>query len=159
MFYSAENAGHQQWGSTLRKQMKLTTHAWLALLEVPLVVVQSLSHVRLFATPWTIARQASLSSTISQSSLKLMSLSRWCHPTISSSVVPFSSCPQSFPTSGSFPISRLFTSGDQSIGASASASVLLMKTRGWFPLGLVWSPCCPRDSQTSLASQFKSTDS
>ena len=61
-------------------------------------------------------------------------LSRWCHPTISSSVIPFSSCPQIFPASGSFPTSQLFTSGGQSIGASASA--LPMKFHGWFPLGL-----------------------
>ena len=63
-------------------------------------------------------------------------LSKWCHPTISSSVVPFSSCLQSFPASGSFPISWLFTSGDQSIGASASASVLPMNIQRWFPLRL-----------------------
>ena len=63
-------------------------------------------------------------------------LSRWCHPTISSSVVPFSSCPQSFPASGSFPMSQLFTSGGQSIGVSASESVLPMNIQGWFPLGL-----------------------
>ena len=63
-------------------------------------------------------------------------LSQWCHPTISSSLIPFFSCPQSFPTSGSFPISRLFTSGSQSIGASASVSVLPMNIQGWFPLGL-----------------------
>ena len=62
-------------------------------------------------------------------------LSWWCHPTISSSVVPFSSCPQSFPASGSFPMSQFFTSGSQSIGASASASVLSMNIQGWFPLG------------------------
>ena len=62
-------------------------------------------------------------------------LSRSCHPTISSSVIPFSSCPQSFPASGSFPMSQLFTSGGQSIGASASASVLPMNIQGWFPLG------------------------
>ena len=60
-------------------------------------------------------------------------LSRWCHPTISSSVVPFS-CPQSFPASGSFPLSQLFTSGGQSIGVSASASVLLMNIQDWFLL-------------------------
>ena len=60
--------------------------------------------------------------------------SQWCHPTISSSVVPFSSCPQSFPASGSFPLSQLFTSGGQSIGVSASASVLPMNTQDWFPL-------------------------
>ena len=60
--------------------------------------------------------------------------SRWCHPTISSSVVPFS-CPQSFPASGSFPMSQLFTWGGQSIGVSASTSVLPMNTQDWFPLG------------------------
>ena len=63
-------------------------------------------------------------------------LSQWCHPTISSSVIPCSSCLQSFPASGSFPVSQLFTSGGQSIGALASASVLLMNIRDWFPLGL-----------------------
>ena len=62
-------------------------------------------------------------------------LSWWCHPTVSSSVAPFS-CPQSFPVSGSFPISQFFASGGQSIGASASASVLPMNIQGWFPLGL-----------------------
>ena len=62
-------------------------------------------------------------------------LSRWCHLTISSSVIPFSSCPQSFPTSGSFLISQLFASGGQSIGVSASASVLPVNTQGWTPLG------------------------
>ena len=62
-------------------------------------------------------------------------LSRWCHPTISSSVVPFSSCPQSFPASGSFPVSQLFTSGGQSIGVSASTSALPMNTQDWSPLG------------------------
>ena len=66
----------------------------------------------------------------------LRPLSRWCHPTISSSVAPFSSCLQSFPASGSFQMSRLFTSGGRSIGASASASVLLMNIQDWFPLRL-----------------------
>ena len=59
----------------------------------------------------------------------------WCHPAISSSVVPFSSCPQSFPASGSFPMSQLFAWGGQSIGVSASTSVLAMNTQGWSPLG------------------------
>ena len=59
-------------------------------------------------------------------------LSRWCHPTISSSGVPFSSCLQSFPTTGSFPVSQFFTSGGQNIGASASASVLPMNIQDWF---------------------------
>ena len=62
-------------------------------------------------------------------------LSRSCHPTISSSVIPFSSCLQSFPTSGSFPIGWLFTSGSQSIGASALVSVLPMNIKDWFPSG------------------------
>ena len=66
-------------------------------------------------------------------------LSRWCHPTISFSVISFSSCLRSFPASGSFPVSQLFASGGQSIGASASASVLPMNIQGWFPLGLT---CC-----------------
>ena len=62
--------------------------------------------------------------------------SHWCHPTISSPVVPFSSCLQYFPASGSFPMSQLFTSGGQSIGASASASVFPVNIQDWFPLGL-----------------------
>ena len=75
------------------------------------------------------------------------SLSRWCHP--ASSVVPFSSCPQSLPVSGSFPMSQLITWGGQSIGVSASASVLSMNTQDW-------SPCSPRDSQESSPTpQFK----
>ena len=61
--------------------------------------------------------------------------SQWCHPAISSPVVPFSSCPQSLPASGSFPMSHLFTSGGQSIGVSASASVLPINTQDWSPLG------------------------
>ena len=69
-------------------------------------------------------------------------LSRWCHPTILSSVVPFPSCLQSFPASGSLPMSQFFTSGGQSIGVSASASVLPMNIQNWFP-------CSPRDSQES----------
>ena len=67
-------------------------------------------------------------------------LSQWCHPTISSSVVPFSSCPQSFPASGSFPVSQLFAWGGQSIGVSTSTSVLPMNTQDWSPLGWTgWS--------------------
>ena len=62
-------------------------------------------------------------------------LSRWCHPTISSSVVPFSSCPQSFPASGSFQMSQVFASSGQSIRVSASTSVLPMNIQVWFPLG------------------------
>ena len=87
--------------------------------------------------------------------------SPWCHPAISSSVVPFSSCPQSFPASGSLQMSQLFASGGQSIGLSASASVLPVNIQDWFPLGLlVGSPCSPRDSQESSPTpQFKSINS
>ena len=114
-------------------------------------------HVQLFATPWTVARQASLSSTISQSLLKSMSTESvmlsnhliLCHlflllPSIFTSIRVFSN-------------DQLFTSGGQSTGASASASVLPMNIQGWFPLGLVWPLCCPRDSQeSSPAPQFES---
>ena len=72
-------------------------------------------------------------------------LSSWCHPTISSSVVPFSSCLQSFPASGSFPVSQFFTSGGQSIGVSASTSVLPMNIQGWFPLE--WTGWIPLQSK------------
>ena len=87
--------------------------------------------------PVNAAHQASLSFTVSQSLLKSSPSSRRCHPTISSSVLPFSPCLPSFPASGSFPMSRLFTSGGQSTGTSASASVLSMNIQGWFPLGLI----------------------
>ena len=77
-------------------------------------------------------------------------LSRWCHPTISSPVVPFSSCLQSFPASGSFQMSQFFTSGGQSIGASSS--VLPMNVQSWFPLGMTdLSSYYLRDSQKSSA--------
>ena len=74
-------------------------------------------------------------SPTSRALLNWCSSSQWCHPTILSSVIPFSSCPQSFPALGSFPVSQFFASGGQSIGASASASVLPMNIQGWFPLG------------------------
>ena len=98
---------------------------------------QLLSRVRLSATPWTAAHRLpcpSLSPGVYSNSRPS---SQWCHPTTSSSVVPFSSCLQSFPASRSFPVSRLFTSGGQSIGASASALPLPMNIQGWFPLGLI----------------------
>ena len=93
--------------------------------------VQSLSHVWLFATPWTAARQASLSITNSWSPPRPCPLWWWCHPTILSSVIPFSSCLRSFPVSGSFPRSHFFISGGQSIGVSASASFPPKKSQGW----------------------------
>ena len=100
------------------------------------VVVQSLSCVRLFANPWTVAYQASLSFTISWSLLKFLSI-EWvmlsnhlilCHS--------LSYCLQSFPEWGSFPMSCLFPLSGQSIGTSASTLVLPMNIQGWFPLGL-----------------------
>ena len=80
--------------------------------------------------PWTAACQASLSITTSGVDSSSCPLSWWCHPTISSSVMPFS-CLQSFPASGPFPMSQFFTSGGQSIGVSASTSVLPMSTQDW----------------------------
>ena len=80
--------------------------------------------------------------------------SRWCHPAISSSVVPFSSCPQSLPASGSFPVSQLFTWGGQSIGVSAAASVPPMNTQDWSPLG--WTGWISLQSK-GLSRVFSST--
>ena len=86
-------------------------------------------------TPWTAACQVSLPSPTPGVYSKPCPLSRWCHPTISSSVVRFSSCLQSFPASGSFPMSQFFASGGQSIGVSASALVLTLDIQDWFPSG------------------------
>ena len=192
---SIEERIKSQWG-----QLSLCPNSRLILFSSDIVVVQSLSCVRLFATPWTAAHQDSLSFTISQSLLKLTSIesvmpsnqfilccplfllpsifpsirvfqfssvaqscptlwthglqharlpcpspapracsdsypsSWWCLPTTSSSVIPFSSCLQSFPASGSFPMSQLLISGGWNIGISAS--VLPMNIQDWFPLGL-----------------------
>ena len=98
----------------------------------------------LTATLWTAARQASVSIINSKACSNSCSLCQWCHPTISSSVVPFFSCLQSFPASGSFPMSQLFESGGQSTGVSASAPVLPMNIHDWFPF--IW---------TGLTLQFK----
>ena len=80
--------------------------------------------------------------------------SQWCHPAISSSVIPFSSCPQSLPASGSFPMSQLFAWGGQSTGLSASASVLPMNTQNWSPLG--WTGWISLQSK-GLSSVFSNT--
>ena len=95
--------------------------------------VQELSHVQLFVTPWKHARLPCPSPIpgVCSSSCRL---SRWCHPTISSSFVPFSSHLQSFPASGSFQMSQFSASGDQRIGVSASASVLPINIQDWSPL-------------------------
>ena len=93
--------------------------------------VQSLSCVWLFVTPWTACSMPGFPSINNSNSCPM---SWWCHPTILSSVIPFSSC--LFPASGSLPMSQLFASGGQSIGTSASVSVLLINIQDWFPLGL-----------------------
>ena len=108
--------------------------------------VYSLSRVRLFETPWTAAHQASLSITNSWSSLKLL-----CSESVMPSshlilCLPFSSCPQSLPAPGSFPMSQLFAWGGQSIGVSASALVLPMNTQDWSPLGWTgWLSLQPKE--------------
>ena len=107
----------------------------IKLLCLSFVVIQLLSHVWLW--PHQLQHVSlpypSLPPGVCSNSCPL---SKWCHLTISSSVNPFSSCPQSLPASGSFPTSQLFEIGGQSIGASASASILPMNIQGWFPLEL-----------------------
>ena len=99
----------------------------------------------------------SLSLTISQVCSNSCSLSWWCYPTITFSATPFSSCPQSLPASESFPMSWLFTSGGQSIGASLSTLQWIFRVDFLYDW-LVWSPCCPKDSpESSPAQQFEST--
>ena len=125
------------------------------------VAVQSLSYVQFFATRWTVACQASLSFTISLSLFKHMFIESvipsnhliLCHPLIL--------FPQSFPASGSFPMSQFFSLGGQNIGDLASTSVLPMNTQDCFPLGWTgWISCSPRDSQeSSPIPQFKSINS
>ena len=124
--------------------------------------VQSLGRVLFFATTYRLqhARLPCPSPTPGVYS-NSCPLSWWCHLTISSSVICFFSCPQSFSASGSFPISQFFASGGQSIGVSASVSVLPVNIQDWFPLGWTgWTPCSPRDSEESSPTpQFKSINS
>ena len=115
------------WSITLASRMVWT-------LKVVISSVQSLSHVRLFTTPGLQHARLPCPSPNPGACSNSCPSSRWCHPTISSSVVPFSSCLQSFPASGSFPMSQFFTSGSQSI--RASASVLPVNIQDWSPLEL-----------------------
>ena len=110
--------------------------------------VQLPSRVWLFATPWIAASPPPGVYSNSCPS------SRWCHPAISSSVIPFSSCPQSLPASGSFPMSQLFAWGGQDIGVTASASVLPMNTQDSSPLG--WTGWISLQSK-GLSRVFSST--
>ena len=107
----------------------------ISLLIFPLSSVQLLSRVWLFTTAWTAAHRPPCPLPTPGVYPNSCPLNQWCHPTISSSVIPFSSPLQSLPASGSFQISQCFTSGGQSIGVSASASVLPMNIQDWFPLG------------------------
>ena len=114
---------------------KLTLLFHFILYSVQLSSFQSLSHIRLFATPWTTYARLLCPSATPRACSNSCPSSWWYQPTISSSAVPFSSSLQSFPAPGSFPMSQFFASGGQSIGASASASVLPMNIQDWFPLG------------------------
>ena len=155
----------QEWGMT--KNIHLiwhygthegTVYGWLEIRSSLLISsVESLSCVQLFATPWTTARQVSLSITNSWVHPNPFPWSQWCHPTISSSVIPFFSCPQSFPASGSFQISQLFASGGQSMGVSASTSVPPVNTQDWSPLG--WTGWISLQSKGLSTPQFKSINS
>ena len=107
---------------------------WVGYMQIVVAVVQSLSCIRLFATPLMQHARLPCPSPSPGACSNSCPLSQWCHPTISSSVVPFS-CLQSFPASGPFLMSRLFVSGGQRIGASASASVFPVNIQDWFPLG------------------------
>ena len=97
--------------------------------------LQLLDHVRLFVIPWTWHASPPCPSPTPGAYSNSCPLNRWCHPTISSSVVPFSSGLQSFPATGSLPMSQFFASGGQSIADWASASVLPMNSQDWFLLG------------------------
>ena len=131
-------------GRTVRSQVKWESRPGALLLLVYkggmprvsfFIVVQSLSRTPLFETPWTIGLQAPLSSIISRSLLKFMSIESVM---LSNHLIicgPLSFWIPSIPASGSFPTSQLFTSGGQTTGASASTSVLPMNIQGWFPLG------------------------
>ena len=115
--------------SSLSTQIKLCEQlvsTVMCLSSYPFYSVQLLSHVRLFETSWSAACQASYPSSTPRVYSNSCPLSWGCHPTISPSVIPFSSCLQSFPASGCFQMSQLFVSGGQRIGVSASASVLPM---------------------------------
>ena len=137
---SAQNKGISSPVQKALPKSKLATwgsddHSKGSDVSAPLSSVQPLSRVQLFATPWTAARQPPCPSQTPRACSNPCPLSRWCHPSISSSVIPLSSCLQSFPTSGSFSMSQLFASGGQSIGDSASASVFPMNIQDWSPLG------------------------
>ena len=111
-------------------------HLFFLIHIVPVFVVQLLGGVQLFQPPGLQHTRLPCPFRSPGVCSNSYPLSRWCHPTISSSIDPFSSCPQSLPASGSFPVSQLFLSSGQMTGVSASASVLSVNIQSWFPLGL-----------------------
>ena len=121
-----------KWGRNKFKKKKKKKTSWKC--WYPFSSVQSLSHVWLFVTPWTAATRLPCPSPIPRVYPNSCPLGRWSHPTISSSVIPFSSHLQSFPALGFFQMSQFFESDGQSIRVSASASVLPMNIQDWLPL-------------------------
>ena len=119
---------NQEWKSIMMRKLSPELHVHFS-------SVQPLSHVQLLVTPWTAAPRLPHTSPTSGACLNSCPLSHWCHPTISPSVSPFSSCLQSFPALGYFPMSHFFASGGQSIWVSASAPVFSMNIQDWSPLG------------------------
>ena len=130
------------------KEVESTIKIWCFSYSMNSHQFSSASQLCLAATLWTAACQASMSNTKSQACSNSCSLCRWCHPNVSSSVVPFFSCLQSFPASGSFPKSQLFKSGGQSTGVSASVFQWISMT-DFLLDGLVQPPCSTKDSQES----------
>ena len=135
--------------------LQLHSHVWLFATpklqhtRPPSVQFNSVAQPCLtLCNPWATACRLPCPSPTPRAYSNSCPLSRWCHPTISSSVVPFSSRLQFFPASGSFQMSQSFTSGGQSIGVSASASVLLMNIQDWFSLG--WTGCISLQSKGLL---------
>ena len=130
------------------KEVESTIKIWCFSYSMNSHQFSSASQLCLPATLWTAACQASMSNTKSQACSNSCSLCRWCHPNVSSSVVPFFSCLQSFPASGSFPKSQLFKLGGQSTGVSASVFQWISMT-DFLLDGLVRPPCSTKDSQES----------
>ena len=130
------------------KEVESTIKIWCFSYSMNSHQFSSASQLCLAATLWTAACQASMSNTKSQACSNSCSLCRWCHPNVSSSVVPFFSCLQSFPASGSFPKSQLFKSGGQSTGVSASVFQWISMI-DFLLDGLVQPPCSTKDSQES----------
>ena len=144
--------------SKFEQRNQIYIHKWIEIYNWK-VVIQSQSHVWLWShgQQYTRLPHPSLYPAVSSCLFvhsDLCPLSQWCHPTISSSVAPFFSCPHSFPASGSFPTSQLFTSNGQSIGALASRSILPMNIEGWNSIGLTGTP--KGLSRVSPAPQLKS---